>query len=82
MMKGWLVDLFGGNITIEVYDVAIVVETSADNCGISSTFLHYICWKGFPRSFIEFVQLVDRLRRGSSRSMQEKIHIILTLQQF
>ena len=82
MMKGWLVDLFSGKIASEICDVAIVVGTSAVNCGISSSSLYYVCWKGFPRTFIEFVQLLGRLKRNNSRSMQDTIHIVLSLRYF
>ena len=58
MMKSWLVDLFGGKIRSDVCDVAVVVGTSAVNCGISSAHLYYIFCKGFPRTFIEFTQLL------------------------
>ena len=51
MMKGWLVDLFSGKIQNDVCDVAIVVGTSAVNCGISSSSLYYFCWKGCPRIY-------------------------------
>ena len=75
-------DLFSGNIKSDVYDVAIVVGTSAVNCGISSLSLYYVCWKGFPRKFIEFGQLLGRLKRDSNRLMQDTIHVVPSLRQF
>lgn len=45
MMKGWLVNLLSGKICSNKSDVAIVVGTSALNCGISSLSLYYICCK-------------------------------------
>ena len=42
MMTSWLFNLFGAKIRREVCDVAVVVGTSAVNCGISSSSLYYI----------------------------------------
>ena len=82
MMKSWLFNLFGGKIRREVFDVAVVVGTSAVNCGISSSSLYYIFCKGFPRTFIEFVLVLGRLKRTPIRLMQDRIHILLSISSF
>jgi len=76
MMKGWLVDLFRGNITSDVCDVANVIDTSAVTCGISNSLLYDGCWKIFPGTFIEFVQLLGRLKREINQIMQDTIYEI------
>ena len=82
MIKGWLVDLFSGKIQSHVYDVAIVVGTYSINCGISSSSLYYVCWKGFPRTCIESVQLLGILKRESNILMQDTINITFPLRYF
>ena len=83
MMKSWLVDLFADKITSENCDMLAIVGTSAVNCGISSNNLYYIFVKGHPRSFLELIKFLGRLKRGSGeRKMQDKIHILLSIPNF
>ena len=64
MMKSYPVDLFADKTSSVNCRIAVVVGTSAVNCGISSPKLYYIFGKGFLRSFNEMVQLMGRLKRG------------------
>ena len=53
------------------------------NCGISSDLLYYIFVKGHPRSFLELIQLMGRLKRGNGkRVLQDQIHILLSIPTF
>ena len=83
MMKAWLVDLFADKIKSEQCDILAIVGTSTVNCGISSNNLYYIFVKGHPRSFLEIIQLLGRLKRGCGvRLMQDQIHILLLIPNF
>ena len=82
IIEGWLVYLFSGKIQSDVYGVAIVVGTSLINCGISSSSLYYVCWKGFPRTCIEFVQLLGILKRDSNILIQDTINIARSLRYY
>ena len=82
MMNFWFVDFFGNKTHSDHYDIAIVVESSAINCGISSPKLYYIFVKSFIRNFIEFIQLTGRLKRTIICLEQDQIHIWLSLPHF
>ena len=83
MMKSYLVDLFAGKTSSVNCRIAVVVGTSAVNCGISSPQLYYIFVKGFLRSLNELVQLMGRLKRGKGdRLKQDRIHVMLSLPHF
>ena len=83
MLKSWLVDLFADKIKSDICDIIAIVGTSAVNCGISSNNLYYIFVKRHPRSFLELVQLLGRLKRGGgTRTMQDEIHILLSMPNF
>ena len=83
MMKAWLVDLFADKLKSDSCDILAIVGTSAVNCGISSNNLYYIFVKGHPRSFLELIQLLGRLKRGCGvRLMQDQIHIMLSVPNF
>ena len=83
MIKLWVVDLFVEKITIDHFDVLAIVRTSTMNCGISSNNIYYIFVKGHPRSFLELIQLLGRLKRGCGvRLMQDQIQILLPIPNF
>ena len=45
--------------------------------------MYYIFVKGHPRSFLELIQLLGRLKRGNGvRVMKDKLHILLSLPNF
>ena len=72
-----------GKITSENCDMLAIVGTSAVNCGISSNNLYYIFVKGHPRSFLELIQLLGRLKRGGGeRRIRDKIHTLLSIPNF
>jgi len=80
MMKAWLVDLFADKIKSEQCDILAIVGTSAVNYGISSNNLYSIFVKGHPRSFLELIQLLGRLKRGCGvRLIQDQIRILLSI---
>ena len=79
-MVGWL--FFCRQITSKEYDI-VIVGTSAVNCGISSNSLYYIFVKGHPISFLELIQLMGILKRGSGKLLvQDQIHILLSIPNF
>jgi len=82
MMKSWLVDFFADKITSENCDMLAIVGTSAVNCGISSNNLYYIFLKGHPRSFLELIQLLGRLKCGGERIVQDRILVLLSIPKF
>ena len=80
MMKAWLVNLFADKIKSEQCDILAIVGTSTVNYGISSNNLYYIFVKGHPRSFLELIQLLGRLKRGCGvRLIQDQIRILLSI---
>ena len=64
MIKAWLVDLFADKIKSDHCDILAIFGTSAVDCGISSNNLYYIFVKGRPRSLLELIQILGRLKRG------------------
>ena len=83
MMNSWLVDLFADKITSVHCDILAIIGTSAVNCDISSTNLHYTLVKCHHGSFLELIQLLGSLKRGcGARIMQDHVYIFLSIPNF
>lgn len=74
---------FADRITSKECDIIAVVGTSALNCCISSDLLYYIFVKSHPRTFVELIQLISRLKHGNGKCvLQDQIHILLSIPNF